>query len=728
MAKFNKVYPAFYNGISEQGAELIQDSQCVDMVNCIPNLITGLTKRPPANFIAQLTSQPAETTIVHSYDRGEDEEEYIFLGTGEALAPLKILHKDGTSRTVNYTSDATALKSYLNPSNLDDLKGLTVQDRTFMVNKARIVTETIITPATILPKAFYWASNSSNDKYNPYRYAVYLDGLLVQTDPIPPALDLTTPPKGHEQSDIAMISLNGLINATGTFVSVRKGSILKISRVDGADFTFSSWDSWGSQASVGWKDSISQLSDLPKELGWENEIVEVTGDDGNSFTNYFVKSNGHSWIETIEPTNTRGSLSDMPIAIDRQGDGTFLVSLLSWDTPKVGDIETNPSPSFVGSVLKDLFFYKNRLGIASQSNVVLSETGGYQNFFIKTVLTILDTDPIDIALASTKASVIQYVLPFQSGLFIFTQDSQYELISAGITSPTTVSVEPVSNYPMDVNVQPKVDGSSLFFISTTSNRRQLREYRKNNDTLNVSGVDLNITTPTLLNKPIQEILINGVLGFVFLTTTTNEVYLYNYLDNSNERVQSAWSKWNFYEGLADVAHSFEYVLLDELLVITYKEGTSYNYNTVDLTKDASGISIIAPLYPSEELFPSETLFPGGTSFIDVTLDNSYPYTAKVQLPKWFPHVGQEIGTPKDKILLKKISIEGVGSFDAQVYRVDYNTTYSKTHTTDMRDLDFHVNSKVDRCDIFISDSTTADFAITSVVVEGLFSPSSRTLK
>lgn len=46
----------------------------------------------------------------------------------------------------------------------------------------------------------------------------------------------------------------------------------------------------------------------------------------------------------------------------------------------------------------------------------------------------------------------------------------------------------------------------------------------------------------------------------------------------------------------------------------------------------------------------------------------------------------------------------------------------------MRDLDLHISSKVGNVDITIKDSTINDFVISSVVIEGLFSATSKEMK
>ena len=42
--KIHKVYPPFYNGISEQINELSNDTYCRDMINCVPDIVKGINK------------------------------------------------------------------------------------------------------------------------------------------------------------------------------------------------------------------------------------------------------------------------------------------------------------------------------------------------------------------------------------------------------------------------------------------------------------------------------------------------------------------------------------------------------------------------------------------------------------------------------------------------------------------------------------------------------------
>ena len=804
MPKVNKVYASFYNGVSEQVPELILDTNCKDMINCLPNIVYGLKKRPPLKFKSNLTYR-ANGKLFHSYDRGEDNEEYLMIATGDYDAPIEVYNKAGTKLSVLLEAgNEVIIKDYLNGSKL---KGMTVQDRTWLFNKDKAVgiDTSTTTPLDIYYKknAYYWLSRGSGDTDNAYNYAVYINNLTFQssssntliaakaltelinnasTSGLPdyiraavlgsvvkiyiaeihaPGFRIHT---GFTDSTLvtAKTSANHFVrirdpltnNVYGKDATLYEASEKIIEQgyhlycdIDGVtafhnlqlaaptkigvsyynnssqalsntspdvvwmnllhedistlDFTFSSWDSWGSQASNGWKGEVNKITDLPKDMTFDNTYIKIIGDENNNFTAYYVKWNGQSWEECLDPEANRGRLSNMPLAMERTSAGVFTIKVLDWSVPLVGNVDNNPDPSFVGYTITDLFFYKNRLGIASTDSIILSKTASYENFYIKTAIDVLDIDPIDVAIATNKSSKIYYVKPFNNSLYIFTKESQFELTSEGYLSPKSVSINSATNYPMAIGVEPQVINNSLYFISTTGGKQQLREYIKN-EKLTVEGVDLNIATPNYLQQEITSLIVNGVLGYVLCCTSSGLIYVYNFKETGKERVQSAWSKWQLLEGID--TNTYEYAILDASLIALNKVSSTYRYHSLELDNIAT------------------------TDKFDTSNSVNYPYKAKVQLPDFYPHI-KEIGTPRDKILLKKVIIEGSGNFDATVHRLDYNKTYTKTHTDIMmQDLDFHIASKVSNVNIYIEDNTSNDFSISSITMEGLYSPTSKQIR
>ena len=728
--KINKVYSSFYNGISEQPPELMVETQCKDMINCIPSVIKGLQKRPP--LIYKQTSTNTGMRLFHTYDRGDDVESYLMtystsVASGSRTTVIYVFDINGNFiSTVNYSSTAEAAIA-------PDLKALTVGDTTWIYNKNLNTSSTQAAALDVNYNkvAYYWIKRASGDKYNPYNYAVYIDDITIACNPDKPSSDTHDPATGCEDSDVALNILVDRINGTNisgwnatgsynteeppvwipnpnysnysaTYTCERKGNVLKVWKNTLADFTFSSWDSFGSQASEGWKGSIQKLQDLPSDFGWDNTYIGITGTDTSDFTDYYVKWNGTTWEEAYSPIETKTSLTNMPRKLVRNSDGSFSLVAVTWELPKVGNKDNNPDPSFVGLPINHLVFYKNRLGVVANDSIVLSETGGYENFFVKTVLSVQDTDPIDIAIATNQASKIYYAVPFNSSLYLFTKYAQYELASGDFLSPKTVNITTVSNYAMDITIEPKAINDSLFFISKTGTKQQLREYIKT-EKLSVKGIDLNVTTPNLFSVPIKYLIVNSTAGYVICGTNTSLAYVYNFIDNNSERVQSAWSKWQFASLPNQVATSWEYFINNNILLVMNRTSTNYIYNALNLTDSTTTYS--------------DTLLGGSVA----------PVSSLIKLPTYYPHL-TEIGTPKDSTLLKKATIYGTGDFVSRVYRIDYDKYYVKSFTDTLNDKDFHIQSKANNCEIYIEENTNKNFRIDSIVLEGLFTPTSKQLK
>lgn len=464
------------------------------------------------------------------------------------------------------------------------------------------------------------------------------------------------------------------------------------------DFTFASWDSWGSQASEGWKGSIGKLTDLPNDMTFDNVFVNINGDDRNDFNDYFVKWTGSSWTEWIDPKDTRGTFSNMPIRVDRLSDGTFEVDVMDWEIPNVGSVDTNPNPSFVGDKISDVFFYKNRLGFASGDNVILSETGGYYNFYIKTVLNVLDSDPIDVAIASNQASKIYHVKPFQRGLFIFTADNQFELVSEGALSPITVAIVPVSSYAMDVNVEPVVSGTSLYFVSKAGNNKsQLREYLKDEDSLVSKGIDTTLGVPNLL-PTITKLYLNSTLGYIFCysSSTKDTLYVFKVENSGTERVQQAWFRFEF-------GFDIENMYLFDTSIYLLKE-------------DVADTRILKlPILPED----------GTKEDIVDALSTTQGFSSYYVLPRWMPKFSN-IRNPLDNIQIKRASIYGSGTFDVDILRKGYNVTISRTYSSgSLKDMNASILGRSDDVEITIKSNGTADFKVESMTLEGLYTQSSK---
>ena len=70
----------------------------------------------------------------------------------------------------------------------------------------------------------------------------------------------------------------------------------------------------------------------------------------------------------------------------------------------------------------------------------MSENGDFYNFFVRTVLTTLDSAPIDASVSNNQVSVLKHAVPFDSSLFIFSDLNQFRLEGDGVLTNETISI------------------------------------------------------------------------------------------------------------------------------------------------------------------------------------------------------------------------------------------------------------------------------------------------
>ena len=316
------------------------------------------------------------------------------------------------------------------------------------------------------------------------------------------------------------------------------------------------------------RDTIQDFTKLPY-YGKTGTIVKVTGDEGDTLSDYYVKFDGMGvWTETIAPATSVG-LDDttMPHALINNNDGTFTFKKLDWTDRVCGDAtDTNPNPSFVGKTIQNLTYYKNRLGLLSGENLILTENASYFNFFATTVTQVLDTDPIDIAASGTQVNTLKHSVGFNETLLLFSDTAQYKLDHAGDTiSPTTAILNEVSSFEHDDSVTPIAAGKFAYFAQARTNNTAIREYYADDDTLTNDGLDISVSVQSLIPSNAYQIVSNTVedcmailcddtadtqvapytISTDIAPTNADTMYIYKYFFDGGEKVQTAWSKWEF---------------------------------------------------------------------------------------------------------------------------------------------------------------------------------------
>jgi hypothetical protein len=314
-------------------------------------------------------------------------------------------------------------------------------------------------------------------------------------------------------------------------------------------------------------------------------IAIVQAGQGYTATNTVYNTAGDSFqITTVNTQNLEGDA----------------FRLNYWKNRSVGDSETNPFPSFVNNTIDGISFFKNRIIFTSRQNVVCSQAGDYFNFFASTVITIVDSDPIDISASSLKPIHLNHLLPVPRGLLMFGDNGQYILeTTTEAFAPKTAEVNLLSNYSESEVVSPVDIGSSFLFVEEGVKAATVFEMDVKD---NVGGkpavIELTRLIPTYIPSAIKRMKNSQTTGTVAMLSKQepNSLYLFRFFQQGENRV-SGWFRWI----LPGTVESFDFD--QDVLYVVTKHGSNYVLSNMSLLTDN----------PSESL-----LFEG--QYLDVRLD------------------------------------------------------------------------------------------------------------
>ena len=628
--------PNFLNGMSQQTPTQRGINQGEDQINLQNGLVDGLAKRPPLDYIATLDSSNiySNKTKFWSIQRDASNQYIVALYNGG----VKVFDLAGNEKTVTIASGSSYLTS-TNPR--ENFKLVNVADYTFIANTNTTVTADSTTSAAKVEEFLIVCKLTNYGRE--YKVALKHPSMAQELEVIfqlPTGNDAATDAKFRDTNKITDILLKGtssthwdgtangigfkVVNtSTGSSVSTSQGlsnysgftshftfeefdSVIYGKPTDGnAAYTITTSDGSGNTAMYAIRDEIQDFSKLPF-YAKTGVIMKVTGEEGDELSDYYVKFSGKSgvWNETLAPATSLGvTNSTMPHALINNNNGTFTFQELAWTDRVCGDADSNPNPTFIGRKINNLTYYKNRLGILSGENLVLTENASFFNYFATTSTQVLDTDPIDIAASGTQVNTLKNSVGFNESLLLFSDTAQYKLDSSGESiSPTTAILNEVSSFEHDDKVTPVSAGKFAYFAQARTSGTAIREYFADDDTLTNDGMDITVSVGNLIPSNCYQIVSNTTEDtLIFLTSATGDtqtapfsgtasstdadtMYIYKYFFDGGEKVQNAWSKWTFTGAKIIGAMS-----LESFIYVLISEGTTTKLVKIDLRnlKDAT---------------------------------------------------------------------------------------------------------------------------------------------
>jgi len=351
-------------------------------------------------------------------------------------------------------------------------------------------------------------------------------------------------------SSIASNINGGTVNFTAEAV----GSVVRITAVNANMKSIETSDTYGNLASFGWTQAIGNYTELPKKLGYEGALVFIKGDIQSAFNGYWLIYENGLWSETVAPdTETLINPNTMPHTLVRNfdGSGNIVFNVSQWDewsTKFVGDDDSNPSPTFVsGDSIKDIFFFKNRLGFITPRTVIMSEVGNYGNFFRTTVVTVLDSDRIDTTVDTTKAIELEYATYLEDSLMLFSDKAQFKIEGGAILSPKSIQASQTSAYEINKDVRPIFMNDKVFFCAKRGNYSAIMQYHIFGDGRISEAVDISSHIDKYIPQDVKTLSGSSINNMLFITVESapDTIFVYKYLDSGEDRIQSAWFKWEY---------------------------------------------------------------------------------------------------------------------------------------------------------------------------------------
>ena len=288
-------------------------------------------------------------------------------------------------------------------------------------------------------------------------------------------------------------------------------------------------------------------------------IETVTNNSFTFTTNTTQNQTGSGLTVTVSTDHMHAGLdpATMPHALINNRNGTFTFVKLDfatassqgnqnyWKDREVGDNTSNPFPTITGSTIQKMFFHRNRLGLISGEQVVMSQPGQYFNLFIVSAITASDDNPIDITVSDVKPAFINHTLPIQKGLLMFSDNGQFMLFTeSDIFSPKTVRLKKISSYECDNTIQPVDLGTSVLFTSNVSAYARAFEATILDDDVPPNIIEQTRVVPEFLPKDINKSTNSAAIGITsYCKTGTSNIYHYKYYNAGNQREQSAWYTW-----------------------------------------------------------------------------------------------------------------------------------------------------------------------------------------
>lgn len=549
-------------GVSQQPERVQPEGHVREQINLYPDPNSGLTSRPATVLQHVFSSLPANAHISTVLLNGELYllATYNNAGTGT----VRLFGYDGTEYAVTLASGTA-------PYFTGETIAYATDGRVYIVNREVKVESEV--PAFTDNYKFGYAYSLGGMFSRTYKLTItYSDGATAFGEYTTPDGDVA----GDAEKTAAAYIIDQIISNLQTKPAFKSATTLidiedEVAWIRDASFDFDLVASDGSNNEVlrAGMSEAKTFADVPRYAP-HGAIIRVRGDTGTlddevwlrfvSDTTTIVGAGfgvSGAWRETVDPDNMLNlKRSTMPhvMTIDKIA-GTAAVSVGAWEGRRAGTASTNPAPSFVGNTISDIGEFQRRLWFIAGGSFITSQTDKPLDFWRSTVATTLATDPVDIKTSGEEESSLLYGVQYDTNLIVFSKAGQFLVAGdVGLTS-AIANIVRTTKFEMSTRARPVVAGDTVMFPY------KFRVFAGVNEMQPSSEITSNSVDS--LNKVTQKYIKGEIIGMssagnskVLVVRTDDDLkrlYVYNFLWNGNQKVQSAWHKWEFPE---EVIHTY----------------------------------------------------------------------------------------------------------------------------------------------------------------------------
>ena len=652
--------PNLVQGISQQPDSQRDPSQGEIQINAMSSIAEGLRKRDNTHTLAKVSNTSLGDAFIHTILR-DNIEEYLAVITKSSIRVFDLL---GNEKTVNAPSGYGYLSTVTDAR--QQIRAATIADYTFVLNTVRPTAMLPdLAPETARPathEALIWVKGANYGQ----TYTAQVNGATatVQTPVAPVISDGTTIKENRISSAEIAEQLRTALGSPGGATITRAGSVLWIT--SSSPITLAATDARANSDITALTNKVQAFTELPTiaPLGYQ---MEIAGDPGNNFDNYYVEFKPDSgsfgegvWAETVSPgVEYKIDQSTMPHLLVRLPNGEFYfgpadgstqggVTLPSWGRRTSGDYITAPDPSFIGYPINDVAIYKNRLVFLADENVILSRVRDFFEFFPETVTTVLDTDPIDVVASNNKVSILRYAVPYQDELILFSSQYQFRFNAAEtVLTPRTAQITVLTQYEIDTDVRPQQAGGGIIFAQENGQWSQFREFsvRGAGTALTADAQDLTGYVSAYIPNQVYKLTVNDTGNSAFIISGRagyeDRIYVYKWFFRNTgqgvERAQSSWSYWQF----SGADRVLQVVVIRENLYCLMEYGSEVFLEVIpvmDRMQEAVGAPFVMLLdrRVSNTTLTSASMRMADGVYNAVTKSTTWtlPYTAKATTQLW----------------------------------------------------------------------------------------------